>query len=175
MRDGKPFLAAKTLSSFSIATANQDSHLPLLLNSPAHQGPPSRPPLLWSLLRPPSPAARTTPAAPPSSYFACVHNFRQSSSYFFDLQDSVSGIKAANGAGILKMLLDAGDTLVIKDYNEPILWENLERVLSADVKKQTVFFLQTVDVWSTSSAAEDCRCGPQTVDVLASEKQTAPK
>ncbi|KAL4554494.1 hypothetical protein LXL04_039325 [Taraxacum kok-saghyz] len=91
------------------------------------------------------------------------------------LQDSVSGIKAANGAGILKMLLDAGDTLVIKDYNEPILWENLERVLSADVKKQTVFFLQTADVWSTSSAAEDCRCGPQTVDVLASEKQTAPK
>ncbi|KAL4587282.1 hypothetical protein LXL04_000150 [Taraxacum kok-saghyz] len=46
--------------------------------------------------------------------------------------------------------------------------------LSADVKKQTVFFLQTADVWSTSSAAEACRCGPQTADVLSSKKQTAP-
>ena len=46
---------------------------------------------------------------------------------------------------------------------------------SADVKKQTVFFLQTADVWSTSSAAEGCRCGPQTADVLASKKQTSPK
>ncbi|KAL4564144.1 hypothetical protein LXL04_028196 [Taraxacum kok-saghyz] len=45
---------------------------------------------------------------------------------------------------------------------------------SADVKKQTVFFLQTADVWSTSSAAEVCRYGPQTADVLASKKQTAP-
>ncbi|KAL4567301.1 hypothetical protein LXL04_022881 [Taraxacum kok-saghyz] len=45
---------------------------------------------------------------------------------------------------------------------------------SADVKKQTVFFLQTADVWSTSSAAEVCRCGPQTADVLTSKKQTAP-
>ncbi|KAL4585502.1 hypothetical protein LXL04_010123 [Taraxacum kok-saghyz] len=44
----------------------------------------------------------------------------------------------------------------------------------ADVKKQTVFFLQTADVWSTSSAAEACRCGPQTADVLASKKQTPP-
>ncbi|KAL4575013.1 hypothetical protein LXL04_021853 [Taraxacum kok-saghyz] len=46
---------------------------------------------------------------------------------------------------------------------------------SADVKKQTVFFLQTADVWSTSSAAEVCRCGPQTTDVLVSKKQTTPK
>ncbi|KAL4556495.1 hypothetical protein LXL04_039150 [Taraxacum kok-saghyz] len=46
---------------------------------------------------------------------------------------------------------------------------------SEDVKKQTVFFLQTADVWSTFSAAEGCRCGPQTADVLASKKQTAPK
>ncbi|KAL4582280.1 hypothetical protein LXL04_006824 [Taraxacum kok-saghyz] len=43
-----------------------------------------------------------------------------------------------------------------------------------DVKKQTVFFLQTADVWSTSSAAESCRCGPQTADVLVSKKQTPP-
>ncbi|KAL4587666.1 hypothetical protein LXL04_000538 [Taraxacum kok-saghyz] len=33
----------------------------------------------------------------------------------------------------------------------------------------------TADVWSTSSAAEACRCGPQTADVLASKKQTPPK
>ncbi|KAL4584965.1 hypothetical protein LXL04_009578 [Taraxacum kok-saghyz] len=43
---------------------------------------------------------------------------------------------------------------------------------TADVKKQTVFLLQTADVWSISSVAEDCRCGPQTTDVLTSKKQT---
>ncbi|KAL4585851.1 hypothetical protein LXL04_010477 [Taraxacum kok-saghyz] len=45
----------------------------------------------------------------------------------------------------------------------------------ADVKKQTVFFLQTADVWSTSSSAEVCRYGPQTADVLPLKKQTEPK
>jgi len=59
--------------------------------------------------------------------------------FVFLEKDSVSGIKAANGAGMAavgmatrnpeKMLLDAGATLVIKDYNEPKLWENLERVV----------------------------------------------
>ncbi|MFS7942296.1 hypothetical protein Hanom_Chr06g00486711 [Helianthus anomalus] len=43
------------------------------------------------------------------------------------------------------------------------------------LKKQTVFFLQTAEVWSTSSAADVCRCGPQTADVLPLKKQTAPK
>ncbi|KAL4588165.1 hypothetical protein LXL04_001046 [Taraxacum kok-saghyz] len=33
---------------------------------------------------------------------------------------------------------------------------------------------ETADIWSTSSAAEACRCGPQTADVLASKKQTPP-
>ncbi|MFS8005530.1 hypothetical protein Hanom_Chr13g01238381 [Helianthus anomalus] len=44
----------------------------------------------------------------------------------------------------------------------------------AEVKKQSVFFLQTTEVWSTSSAADVCRCGPQTVDVLPLKKQTTP-
>ncbi|KAF5786056.1 hypothetical protein HanXRQr2_Chr10g0436111 [Helianthus annuus] len=35
--------------------------------------------------------------------------------------------------------------------------------------------MQTAEVWSTSSAADVCRCGPQTVDVLPLKKQTAPK
>ncbi|MFS8020697.1 hypothetical protein Hanom_Chr16g01418671 [Helianthus anomalus] len=35
-----------------------------------------------------------------------------------------------------------------------------------EVKKQTVFFLQTAEVWSTSSATYVCRCGPQTANVL---------
>ncbi|KAL4585612.1 hypothetical protein LXL04_010235 [Taraxacum kok-saghyz] len=43
---------------------------------------------------------------------------------------------------------------------------------SADVKKQTVFFLQTADVWFTSSAAEACRCGPQTADKWTNENST---
>ena len=43
------------------------------------------------------------------------------------------------------------------------------------LKKQTVFFVQTADVWTTSSSAELCRCGPQTADVLTLKKQTAPK
>ncbi|KAL4582537.1 hypothetical protein LXL04_007088 [Taraxacum kok-saghyz] len=34
------------------------------------------------------------------------------------------------------------------------------------LKKQTVFLLQTADVWATSSSAEFCRCGPQTADIL---------
>ncbi|KAL4591907.1 hypothetical protein LXL04_004882 [Taraxacum kok-saghyz] len=34
------------------------------------------------------------------------------------------------------------------------------------LKKQTVFLLQTADVWTTSSSAELCRCGPQTADTL---------
>ncbi|KAL4555992.1 hypothetical protein LXL04_038627 [Taraxacum kok-saghyz] len=32
----------------------------------------------------------------------------------------------------------------------------------------------TADVWTTSSSAELCRCGPQTADVLALKKQTEP-
>ncbi|KAL4574410.1 hypothetical protein LXL04_021240 [Taraxacum kok-saghyz] len=43
------------------------------------------------------------------------------------------------------------------------------------LKKQTVFFVQTADVWTTSSPAELCRCGPQTADVLTLKKQTEPK
>ncbi|MFS8034546.1 hypothetical protein Hanom_Chr17g01582431 [Helianthus anomalus] len=42
------------------------------------------------------------------------------------------------------------------------------------LKKQRVFFLQTTDIWSTSSATEVCRCGPQTAEVLPQQKQTAP-
>ncbi|MFS7907412.1 hypothetical protein Hanom_Chr01g00071051 [Helianthus anomalus] len=42
--------------------------------------------------------------------------------------------------------------------------------------KQTLFFLQlqTADLWSTSSPANACRCGPQTADLLPFQKQTAP-
>ncbi|KAL4589928.1 hypothetical protein LXL04_002840 [Taraxacum kok-saghyz] len=45
---------------------------------------------------------------------------------------------------------------------------------SADIKK-TVFFLQTANVWSTTSVAVLCRCGPQTAAVLTSKKQTETK
>ncbi|KAL4581142.1 hypothetical protein LXL04_017351 [Taraxacum kok-saghyz] len=38
---------------------------------------------------------------------------------------------------------------------------------SADVKKQTVFLLQIAYVWTTSSSAELCRCGPQTANTKA--------
>ncbi|KAJ0556567.1 putative RNA-binding S4 domain-containing protein [Helianthus annuus] len=44
----------------------------------------------------------------------------------------------------------------------------------AEIKKQTVFILQTGEVWSTSSATDVCRCGPQTADVLPLKKQTTP-
>ncbi|KAL4587460.1 hypothetical protein LXL04_000331 [Taraxacum kok-saghyz] len=40
---------------------------------------------------------------------------------------------------------------------------------------QQGFDKYNADIWSTSSAAEACRCGPQTVDVLTSKKQIAPK
>ncbi|MFS7962908.1 hypothetical protein Hanom_Chr08g00732001 [Helianthus anomalus] len=42
------------------------------------------------------------------------------------------------------------------------------------IKKQTLFFLQTADLWSTSSPADVCRCGPQTADLLDLKKQTPP-
>ncbi|MFS7909358.1 hypothetical protein Hanom_Chr01g00093651 [Helianthus anomalus] len=45
----------------------------------------------------------------------------------------------------------------------------------AEVKKQTVFCLQTAEVWSTSSAADVCRYGPQTANVLPLKKQSAPE
>ncbi|KAJ0536157.1 hypothetical protein HanIR_Chr09g0438481 [Helianthus annuus] len=41
-------------------------------------------------------------------------------------------------------------------------------------KKQTLFSLQTADIWATSSLADACRCGPQTTDILHLKKQTAP-
>ncbi|CAI9270293.1 unnamed protein product [Lactuca saligna] len=33
----------------------------------------------------------------------------------------------------------------------------------------------TADIWSISSVAEACRCGPQIADILISKKQTTPK
>ncbi|MFS7995853.1 hypothetical protein Hanom_Chr12g01122941 [Helianthus anomalus] len=44
--------------------------------------------------------------------------------------------------------------------------------LLAEVKKQTIFFLQTVGVWSTSSATDVCRCGPPNADVLPLKNST---
>ncbi|KAL4579213.1 hypothetical protein LXL04_015351 [Taraxacum kok-saghyz] len=57
----------------------------------------------------------------------------------------------------------------------PVISDSVRGLMSVrDVKKQTILFLQTADVWFTSYAAEGCRCGPQTADVLASKKQTSP-
>ncbi|KAJ0599855.1 hypothetical protein HanRHA438_Chr03g0111731 [Helianthus annuus] len=43
---------------------------------------------------------------------------------------------------------------------------NVDRIIIhvvqlAEVKKQTVFFLHTAEVWSNSSATDVCRCGPR--------------
>ncbi|MFS8022151.1 hypothetical protein Hanom_Chr16g01436141 [Helianthus anomalus] len=40
---------------------------------------------------------------------------------------------------------------------------------------QTLFLLHSSDIWSTSSHADICRCGPQTADLLHLKKQTSPK
>ncbi|MFS7944108.1 hypothetical protein Hanom_Chr06g00508201 [Helianthus anomalus] len=48
-------------------------------------------------------------------------------------------------------------------------------VVFVEVKKQTLFSLKTADLWSTSSPADACRCGPQTTDFLHLKKQTPPK
>ncbi|MFS8023870.1 hypothetical protein Hanom_Chr16g01456581 [Helianthus anomalus] len=55
-----------------------------------------------------------------------------------------------------------------------LLWINMIQQF-AEVKKQTVFFLQTAEIWSTFSATDVCRCGPQTADVLPLKKQTTPQ
>ncbi|KAI7746048.1 hypothetical protein M8C21_017258, partial [Ambrosia artemisiifolia] len=54
-------------------------------------------------------------------------------------EDSISGIKAANRVGMPAVgmttrnpeqtLLDVGASLVIKDYIDPILWENLQEIV----------------------------------------------
>ncbi|XP_071707496.1 haloacid dehalogenase-like hydrolase domain-containing protein Sgpp [Rutidosis leptorrhynchoides] len=76
------------------------------------------------------------PKAFPDPYLKGLNALKVSPNHTFVFEDSVSGIKAANGAGMAavgmatrnpeQMLLDAGATLVIKDYNDPKLWENLE-------------------------------------------------
>ncbi|MFS7971779.1 hypothetical protein Hanom_Chr09g00836891 [Helianthus anomalus] len=43
------------------------------------------------------------------------------------------------------------------------------------VKKQTTFFLQTVEIWSTSSSTDIYRCGLQTADILPLKKQITTK
>ncbi|MFS7904439.1 hypothetical protein Hanom_Chr01g00036031 [Helianthus anomalus] len=45
---------------------------------------------------------------------------------------------------------------------------------AADIDKQTVFFLQTADLWFTSSPADISICDPQTADLLPFQKQTQP-
>ncbi|MFS7946163.1 hypothetical protein Hanom_Chr06g00532791 [Helianthus anomalus] len=44
----------------------------------------------------------------------------------------------------------------------------------AEVKQQIVYFLQTPEVWSTSSATDVCRFGPHIADILPLKKQTTP-
>ncbi|GJU44935.1 haloacid dehalogenase-like hydrolase domain-containing protein Sgpp [Tanacetum coccineum] len=75
----------------------------------------------------------------PDPYLKALDALKVSPHHTFVFEDSVSGIKAANGAGMPavgmatrnpeQMLLDAGATLVIKDYNDPKLWENLEALV----------------------------------------------
>ncbi|MFS8018185.1 hypothetical protein Hanom_Chr15g01389171 [Helianthus anomalus] len=55
------------------------------------------------------------------------------------------------------------------------LYFSLFQQLAEVKKKQTVFFLRTVEVRSTSSGTDVCRRGPQTADVLPLKKQTTPK
>ncbi|KAD4585686.1 hypothetical protein E3N88_23287 [Mikania micrantha] len=52
-------------------------------------------------------------------------------------------------------------------YEEDFLFEEV-------FGKQTPSKPLLAEVWSTSSAKEVCRCGPQTADVLPLQKQTAP-
>ncbi|KAD4982667.1 hypothetical protein E3N88_19338 [Mikania micrantha] len=75
----------------------------------------------------------------PDPYLKALDALKVSPNHTFVFEDSVSGIKAANGAGMPavgmatrnpeQMLRDAGASLVIKDYNDPKLWENLQEML----------------------------------------------
>ncbi|XP_024987560.1 haloacid dehalogenase-like hydrolase domain-containing protein Sgpp [Cynara cardunculus var. scolymus] len=75
----------------------------------------------------------------PDPYVKALNALQISPNRTFVFEDSVSGIKAANGAGMPavgmasrnpeQMLLDAGATFVIKDYNDPKLWGNLEEIV----------------------------------------------
>ncbi|MFS8008243.1 hypothetical protein Hanom_Chr14g01270401 [Helianthus anomalus] len=48
-------------------------------------------------------------------------------------------------------------------------------VLKRCENNQTLFLLHSADIWSTSSRAHVCKCGPQTADLLHLKKQTPPK
>ncbi|KAM0048397.1 putative sugar-terminal-phosphatase [Helianthus debilis subsp. tardiflorus] len=75
----------------------------------------------------------------PDPYLKALNALKVSPNHTFVFEDSVSGIKAANGAGMPavgmatrnpeQMLLDAGASLVIQDYNDPKLWENLQEMV----------------------------------------------
>ncbi|KAK1425133.1 hypothetical protein QVD17_20478 [Tagetes erecta] len=75
----------------------------------------------------------------PDPYLKALNTLKVSPNHTFVFEDSVSGIKAANEAGMPavgmatrnpeQMLLDAGASLVIKDYNDPKLWENLQEMV----------------------------------------------
>ncbi|XP_076913558.1 haloacid dehalogenase-like hydrolase domain-containing protein Sgpp [Bidens hawaiensis] len=81
--------------------------------------------------------ARPKPFPDPS--LKALNALKVSPNHTFVFEDSVSGIKAANGARMVavgmttrnpeQMLLDAGASLVIKDYNNPKLWENLQEMI----------------------------------------------
>ncbi|KAK1407117.1 hypothetical protein QVD17_38728 [Tagetes erecta] len=56
-----------------------------------------------------------------------------------------------------------------KVYTVKVYFSRLQKL-----KKQTAFYLQTAEVWSTSSSADVYRCGLQIADIFLRKKQTTP-
>ncbi|KAJ6808445.1 haloacid dehalogenase-like hydrolase domain-containing protein Sgpp [Iris pallida] len=74
----------------------------------------------------------------PDPYLDALKELKASPEHTFIFEDSVSGIKAGVAAGMPvvglttrnpgQSLLDAGATIIIKDYEDPKLWEALEEL-----------------------------------------------
>lgn len=78
----------------------------------------------------------------PDPYLRALEEFKASPDHTFIFEDSVAGIKAGVAAGMPvvglttrnpgQSLMDAGATIIIKDYEDPKLWEALEELEKKD-------------------------------------------
>ncbi|XP_062233805.1 haloacid dehalogenase-like hydrolase domain-containing protein Sgpp isoform X2 [Phragmites australis] len=90
------------------------------------------------------------PKPAPYPYLKAIKELQVSAEHTFIFEDSASGIRAGVAAGIPvigvatrnpeKSLLEAGATLLIKDYEDPKLWAALEEIdgMEAKLKKGSV-------------------------------------
>ncbi|KAL4568628.1 hypothetical protein LXL04_024243 [Taraxacum kok-saghyz] len=129
--------------------------------------------------------------APPSSDFASVQHlqapilprfcFTNTEFVMFNLNRQIkSGIEPASCVDLVKHVKFNCPNLVFSGRYQGAEVRSVKKIGMVENQCELSmgmsgdFEMTIEDVWSTSSAAEACRSGPQTADVLASKKQTTP-